>query len=106
MSSQPDTQTLRAKYTGPESATEHFAFPIAALPADKDVSAKTEYLSYLRGQLGQLQTQVNAFLTEKMEEDKARQTQPDTNSKSSKNKVAIDEQREEDMYGEEAEDEQ
>ncbi|KAL8902689.1 MAG: hypothetical protein Q9207_004456, partial [Kuettlingeria erythrocarpa] len=52
----------------------------------------TEYLSTLRKSVTRLQDEINAFLTERMEEDKAL---------AAKAGVKIDEKKEEENYGEE-----
>ncbi|KAI4134803.1 MAG: hypothetical protein LQ341_005964, partial [Variospora aurantia] len=54
----------------------------------------TSYLSTLRASVTQLQGEINAFLTEKMEEDKAL-------AASAGGGVKVDEKREEEYYGEE-----
>jgi len=59
------------------------------------VQVKTEYLSALRAQASQLQSNINTFLTEKMEEDKAAE------SCSNVSKQSKQEEKEEEMYGEE-----
>lgn len=81
---------LTANYTSP-SATKVFASD--PLPRDpQNVEEKTTYLAALRANASKLQGEINAFLTQKMEEDKA----VEADSK----KSAADE-REEDFYGEE-----
>lgn len=81
---------LVALYASPGS--EHtFSSPLPD-PKTETVQQKTGYLSKLRSNITQLQSDVNAFLTAKMEEDKANQTD---------SKRAQDEQKAEEMYGEE-----
>lgn len=53
---------------------------------------KTEYLSNLRQSVTKLQDEINTFLTEKMEEDKAL---------AAKAGLKVDEKKEEERYGEE-----
>lgn len=71
---EPAKTTLRARYTSP-STTKVFASPIAApLPSSDSPAAvkdKVAYLSQLRASTKQLQEDINMFLTQKMEEDKA-----------------------------------
>lgn len=56
---------------------------------------KTAYLSSLRSNVSQMQDDINAYLTQKMEEDKA-QDAGAAGKRSNK-----DEDRQEEMYGEE-----
>lgn len=60
---------------------------------------KTAYLSALRSSVTALQDEVNVYLTQKMEEDKAAEKGGDT-GRSQENGV-IDEAKEEELYGEE-----
>ncbi|CAK3960079.1 Hypothetical predicted protein [Lecanosticta acicola] len=75
------------------STTTHtFSSELPPLPqGGGSVEEKTSYLSALRANVSKLQGDVNAFLTQKMEEDKS-------NERSSKKR---DEEKEEEMYGEE-----
>jgi hypothetical protein len=89
----PEQQQLAARYS---AAGDHkdFALPLPAVPADgADVDTKTAYLSELRANASKLQGEINVFLTQKMEDDKAAEG-------GSKKKSAAEE-REEQMYGEE-----
>lgn len=90
------SQKLTVTYNSPTS-TRTFSTPLPPLSnSDEEptVQEKTAYLSALRSNIGQMQTDVNAFLTQKMEDEKAAEsTKP--NAKKSK------EEREEEMYGEE-----
>jgi hypothetical protein len=64
--------TLSASYSSPVSPTsQSFQHQVAA-PLDKggSVAAKKAYLSELRGLVTLVQTEINVFLTERMEEDK------------------------------------
>lgn len=81
---------LTADYSSP-SATKSFSSDLPSIPKD-NVEDKTAYLAALRSNASSLQGELNAFLTQKMEEDKA----AEGNSQQS----AADE-REEDFYGEE-----
>ncbi len=66
--------TLTATYTSPSSA-KTFTHPISApLPSPETPTAvqdKVTYLSELRTSTKQLQEEINVFLTQKMEQDKA-----------------------------------
>ena len=81
---------LSAVYKSSDSS-KSFSEALPSLPKDHDVKAKTEYLSTLRTGIVKMQADVNAFLTKKMEEEKASQGQ------ASKSK----DEKEEEMYGEE-----
>lgn len=85
--------SLRATYTSP-TATNTFssALPIPPGPSETTTEAKTTYLTGLREKVSAMQDEINVFLTAKMEEDKAGEAA----TKSKK-----DEEREEQMYGEE-----
>lgn len=87
--------SLTADYSSPDSQ-HNFNYPLPTntnLEATKDV---TDFLVKLRESTIQMQKDVNAFLTQKMDEDKA---------KDSAQNGKVDEDKEEDMYGEEADDE-
>ncbi|KAL8934830.1 MAG: hypothetical protein Q9211_005022 [Gyalolechia sp. 1 TL-2023] len=79
-----------ATYTSP-SSSRSFTHP---LPSSTTTSTaqKTEYLSTLRQSVTKLQDEVNAFLTEKMEVDKALAAEVG---------LKVDEKKEEERYGEE-----
>jgi len=97
--SQTQDSMLRADYSA-FGATKDFQYPQVALgdqPAPKETTA---YIASLRNSLLEMQNDINAYLTEKMEEDKAAAA---TNGIGIANKV--DEQKEEENYGEEVEDE-
>lgn len=87
MSSQ-NTQ-LTAAYSSP-SSTHAFSHSLPLASAN-NVSDKTAYLSALRSKSTELQSEINAFLTKKMEED----------AKGVEGKRSKNEEREEEMYGEE-----
>lgn len=79
---------LTATYKSP-SDQKTFSSKLPAARAD-DVKGKTVYLSTVRSNITSVQTDVNAFLTKKMEDDKAvgdRKTDQDAKA--------------EEMYGEE-----
>lgn len=64
--------TLSASYCSPVSPTSRsFQHQVAApLDAEGSVAAKKAYLSELRGLVTLVQSEINVFLTERMEEDK------------------------------------
>ena len=74
--SSPSYATLSASYKNsstPAPITQLFSLPISApIPAvgSGSVEDKTAYLSELRTSTKKLQEDINAFLTQKMEEDK------------------------------------
>ena len=83
---------LSANYASP-SGTHTFSHTLPS-PSANNVSEKTAYLSTLRSKSAELQSEINAFLTQKMEEDvKA--------AEGSSSKRSKKEEREEEMYGEE-----
>jgi hypothetical protein len=86
---------LTAVYTSP-TATNTFSSPLQSAPTQQSSSSeKSQYLADLRQKVAQLQDDINRFLTEKMDQDKAA-----TDGAPSK-----DDPMEEDMYGEEVVDE-
>lgn len=91
-------QILSATYNSPTNASFSHAtkLPTPASTAPKD---RTAYLSSLKTAVADLQDRINADLTSRMEEDKAREASANGNS-TSKAK-GVDESKEEDNYGEE-----
>ena len=90
-STNEDSSTsLKADYTSP-TATKTFTH---SLPSASNASTKekTNYLSALRKSVVKLQDEVNAFLTTKMEEDKALAGSAG---------MKVDDRTEEENYGEE-----
>lgn len=84
------TQIL-ASYKSP-AATQTISLELPPVPKDGgSVQAKTEYLSALRAKTSEMQSEINTFLTQKMEEDKA----AEAGGKS------VADQKEEENYGEE-----
>lgn len=83
-----------AHYTSP---SETFTFSVDLPPPlqNPGVHQKTAYLSALRSHVSTLQGEVNTFLTQKMEQDKAAEEA----GKGGTGKAA--DEREEEMYGEE-----
>ncbi|KAI9820730.1 MAG: hypothetical protein M1827_005100 [Pycnora praestabilis] len=83
--------TLKAEYAS-QSSSKTFSHDLPKSPDPKNTEEKTAYLSTLRTSVIKLQDEVNSFLTQKMEEDK---------SAAAASKGKVDEQREEENYGEE-----
>ncbi|KAI9760015.1 MAG: hypothetical protein M4579_001954 [Chaenotheca gracillima] len=89
---------LVADYKSP-SASETFTKPISpSTSTPLNTSGKTAHLASIRAAIPKLQDDINAFLTQKMEEDKGPQAARDANGT---NKTAIDDAKEEENYGEE-----
>lgn len=84
---------LSAEYKSP-TTSQSFSSKLPSLPKDHDVKSKTEYLSALRSAIVRTQSDVNAFLTKKMEEEKSLEASKGHDSKSK-------EEQAEEMYGEE-----
>ncbi|KAF2207418.1 hypothetical protein CERZMDRAFT_91761 [Cercospora zeae-maydis SCOH1-5] len=84
---------LAASYRA-SNAAQTFSLELPPLPQALSVYEKTSYLAALRANASRLQGEINTFLTQKMEEDKAAEAEKGAAKK-------VDEQREEDMYGEE-----
>ena len=83
--------SLQAKYASPKD-THQFELQLPHLSQQPSTQEKTAYLSSLRSAVVNLQEQVNVWLTTKMEEDKTLAL--DGGDK-------VDEQKEEENYGEE-----
>ncbi|KAL9581610.1 MAG: hypothetical protein Q9212_003795 [Teloschistes hypoglaucus] len=88
----PTSTTLTAIYTSPSHPVSKPFTHALPSPHTNSLASKTAYLSTLRETMTQLQDNINAFLTEKMGEDKAL---------AAKVGVKFDEKKEEDFYGEE-----
>ena len=99
-----DSNQVTARYESP-TGTKDFNLPlVSSRPFKPTVEEKTAYLSELRANTKQLQENINTFLTEKMAEDKAHESQ--AVSTASKSKGKMKDEIEEEKYGEEvAEDE-
>lgn len=85
--------TLKATYSSPTNAPFTYEQPLQA-PPSSSTKDKTTYLSTLRKATVDLQERINKELTERMEEDKAKDV-------SGKGKADIDDKKEEENYGEE-----
>ena len=90
----PGPGTLKANYEAPAS-TKTFEHPLPS-PSISTAKEKTQYLSTLRESVVKLQDELNSFLTSKMEEDKISATSAGKK---------VNEQVEEENYGEETMDE-
>jgi hypothetical protein len=88
-----EQQQISADYKSPTSS-QSFSSKLPLLPKDHDVKSKTEYLSALRSRIVQMQSDVNAFLTKKMEEEKSLEASRGQGNKSKEEKA-------EETYGEE-----
>ena len=89
-------QHLTAEYQSP-SSQQNFSCDLPSPPSDPktlDVKAKTAYLTALRSNIGKMQSEVNTFLTKRMEAEK-RIADGEANGSDAKEK------KEEEMYGEE-----
>jgi hypothetical protein len=91
----PETQ-LKATYRSPETSRtfQHDLPPLSGGDDDLDVKQKTAYLSELRASIGNMQNDVNVFLTQKMEDEKLAQSRSTSAGKTK-------EEKEEENYGEE-----
>lgn len=86
-----------ASYNSP-TGKHTFNYTQSALGSQASASDTAKYLGDLRKTLSQMQPEINTFLTQKMEEDKR------TAVNSSLISGSLNEDKEEDNYGEEAED--
>lgn len=91
---------LSAAYSSPTNKPFTLAESIPT-QSTSSVDDKTQYLSKLRAAVNNAQDQINKELTARMEEDKAR----DGSSKSEAAK-GVDEDKEEENYGEEVQEEE
>lgn len=91
-------QLLSATYNSPTNAP-FFAVHKLSAPLSSKTEDRTSYLSTLRKATSELQETINKELTQRMEEDKAREAAPSTGN-GTKAK-GVDEAAEEDNYGEE-----
>lgn len=90
------SNTVLGTYVSP-SGKKDFDYKIPALPDSPTTKETAAYLATLRKTTLRLQNEINAFLTQRMEEDKA------PASGNGNGISTIDEQKEEDNYGEEVE---
>lgn len=86
---------LTASYTSPTLA-KTFSSALPAVPTSDSVENKTAFISAVRVSVSQMQDDVNIFLTQRMDEEKAQET-----AFAGARTKTKDEEREEEMYGEE-----
>jgi len=95
--SESNTPLLRADYKAP-GASKKFSYAQQALDQNPTPKQTTAYIASLRTSTLQLQGEINTFLTQKMEDDKAAASLNGNGAQ-----VKVDEQKEEENYGEEVE---
>lgn len=83
---------LTATYTSPDSSPHTISLPLPATTPDPTTSARVAHLASLQSSIKTLQADLNAFLTQKMDDDKAAGV-----AKAGK----VDDAKEEENYGEE-----
>jgi hypothetical protein len=88
---------LSASYSSPTSAPFTITKSVAG-PKSSDVAEKSRYLAELRSAAAAVQEQVNKELTQRMEEDKAREA---ASAGEDKRRNPADEAKDEENYGEE-----
>ncbi|KAL2174328.1 EKC/KEOPS complex, subunit Gon7 [Thermothelomyces heterothallicus CBS 202.75] len=94
--------TLSVTYTSTTNEDFDVRLPVTA-PADSTtVESKAKYLSELRQSVTSLQDRINKELTARMEEDKAREA----SSAVGNGTKVVDDEKEEENYGEEAQEEE
>ena len=93
------TARLSADYESP--AGQHtFSYEVPAISEKQSTEETTAFLAKLRQSAVQMQQDVNTFLTQKMDEDKAMES-----TKEVQHSAKVDEDKEEDNYGEEVDEE-
>ncbi|KAM0256522.1 hypothetical protein ACHAQJ_004933 [Trichoderma viride] len=97
--STPSDPALTASYSSPASAPFSITKSIPAPPTPLDPAGKSKYLESLRASVATAQDQINKELTTRMEEDKAREAAVGA-------QTAVDEEKEEENYGEEVQEEE
>lgn len=95
----PQYQLLSASYNSPANAPFTHTEKIPTPPSDR-TSDRTAYLGALRKATATMQEQINKELTQRMEEDKAKEAEGINGASKAKEK-GVDESKEEDNYGEE-----
>lgn len=91
---------VTATYASPTNKAFDSSISIPAPPSDS-VTDKTQYLAALRHAIAATQAQINKELTQRMEEDNARSGGAKTGASK-----AVDEDKEEENYGEEVQEEE
>lgn len=102
MASGSQNMSLTGTYSSPTNAPFTTTQELQAPPSgivNPTVQDKTKYLSDLRKAVATMQDQVNKELTSRMEDDKAREA-------GNNGKPAVDDAKEEENYGEEAQGEE
>ncbi|KAB8346332.1 hypothetical protein FH972_023376 [Carpinus fangiana] len=89
------SDNLTASYKAP-NGTQEFTHAVTTPPSTPSTEDTAVYLGLLRKYTAQMQSEMNTFLTQKMDED--RKTAESTGSNST---PKIDEAKEEENYGEE-----
>ena len=79
MSTKSNNQSLSATYTAPGTNDKVFDHQLPDCSADTSTTDRVAYLATLRQKVTELQAQVNTFLTQKMDEDKATDEQEEEN---------------------------
>jgi len=90
---------LSADYKSP-NGQHTFSYEVPAVSQNQSTEETTDFLAKLRQSAVQMQQDVNTFLTQKMDEDKALE-----NTKEVQHNAKVDEDKEEDNYGEEVDEE-
>ncbi|KAK3304210.1 uncharacterized protein B0T15DRAFT_535803 [Chaetomium strumarium] len=103
MTSSQSQPTLSANYTSTGNASFTIHHPLTAPPSSTTVENKIASLAELRRSIIVLQNQINQELTARMEEDQARNSSA---TKANGVKKIIDDEKEEENYGEEVQDEE
>ena len=85
---------ITVKYHAPSTESQVFQHSLATCPSNPSTEQRTDYLVELRSGISQVQVDINTFLTQKMEEDKVKAGQS-----------SVNDEKEEEYYGEEAVDE-
>ncbi|OCL03885.1 hypothetical protein AOQ84DRAFT_301913 [Glonium stellatum] len=81
---------VTAHYNSPGRNPKDFVHSLPELSSNPSTADRTAYLSKLRAEVVELQSSINVFLTQKMEEDNV-----------ASGKSAVDDVKEEENYGEE-----
>jgi hypothetical protein len=91
MASSDPNPALSADYSAPSSENKNFNQPLPTCSKEPSPSERTAYLAALRTSITDAQDQINAFLTQKMDEDNKKAGVVST----------IDDAKAEENYGEE-----
>jgi hypothetical protein len=91
MAAEKNNESVSATYTAPGAEEKVFGHQLPTISPDISTNDRVAYLAALRQNTITLQSQINAFLTQMMDEDKARAGAS----------TAADDEHEEENYGEE-----